>query len=66
MLRASATLASKKIVFEVVIEDAIDLVNGFDYIQAITGASNAANITQIDYFVIPSRFEQQTPISAVV
>jgi hypothetical protein len=63
---ASATLANKKIVFEVVIEDALDLVNGFCYIQVITGASNAANITQADYIVIPGRFAQQFPPSAVV
>ena len=62
----SSATTYKKIVFEVILEDALDLVNGFDYIQVITGASNSANITQADYFVTPSRFEQQTPISAVV
>jgi hypothetical protein len=62
----SAAIAAKKVIFEVILEDCLDINNGFCYVQVITSASNAANITQADYFLIPGRFQQQLPPSAVV
>jgi hypothetical protein len=61
-----AAIASKKVVFEIILEDALDITNGYAYVQIITSASNAANITQADYFLMLGRYEQQTPPSAVV
>jgi hypothetical protein len=43
----------------------LNQAGGFDCIVAITGASNAANITACQYF-LESRYPQATPPSAVV
>lgn len=64
--QCSAALANKIVVFELVPEECFDLVNGFCYFQVITSASNAANITQADYFLIPARYAQQTALSDLV
>jgi hypothetical protein len=42
----SATTKVKRIVFEIVPEQCMDVANGFDCIAVSTGASNAANITE--------------------
>ncbi|QXX74246.1 hypothetical protein [Methylovirgula sp. HY1] len=42
------TLADKLIVFEILPEAALDMVNGFDCIAVETGASNAANVTRAE------------------
>jgi hypothetical protein len=62
----SSATGDKKIVFEIVPEEVLDTTDGFCYVQVITGASNSANITQADYFIMPNRYAQQTPVSAVV
>jgi len=41
-----AGVHDKLIIFEILPEAALDLVNGFNHITAQTGASNAANITE--------------------
>ena len=40
-----ATLADKLVIFEIIPEDTLDQVNGFNHVSVSTGASNAANIT---------------------
>lgn len=46
------TLADKIVVFEILPEAAFDVANGFTTIALATGASNAANITAADLFVL--------------
>lgn len=43
----------------------LNLAGGFDCITAITGASNAANITEVEFFVLP-RYPGALPPSMVV
>lgn len=45
---------------------ALDTTNGFDCIQIITGASNAANITQAEYIMTGTSYHQATPPSAII
>ena len=40
-----ATLKDKLVIFEIVPEEVLDLVNGFHWLGVSTGASNVANIT---------------------
>jgi C4-dicarboxylate transporter len=61
----SATQANQKIVFEVIPESALDVNKGFRFLQVVTGASGAGNITAASYFVLPSRYAQQQPPSAL-
>ncbi len=49
-----ANLKIKRVIFEID-PAALDLANGFDCILAITGASNAANITMAELITIPLR-----------
>ena len=60
----SAAVKVKKVVFE--IDPAtLDLAGGFDCLAISTGASNAANITQVEFFM-GMDYEQATPTTAVV
>jgi len=60
-----AELKHKIVVFE--IDPAtLDLVNGFDCLVVITGASDVANITQAMYYLVDDRYKQATPPSAIV
>lgn len=49
-----ATLNNKIVVFEIVPEQCMDVVNGFRSIAISTGASNAANITRAELLVLES------------
>ena len=42
-----ATTNTKVVIFEIIPEGHLDLVNGFNHIGVSTGASNAANITSV-------------------
>lgn len=46
-----ATIAEKIVIFEVLPEAAMDMVNGFRSISVTTGASNAANITSAELLI---------------
>jgi hypothetical protein len=48
----SATLADKIIVFEITPEMCLDMVNGFRFVGVSTGASNAANITEAELYIL--------------
>lgn len=61
----SAALKVKRIVFEIVPEQCMDLANGFDCIGISTGASNAANITEAHLVVIPA-YQQASPPNSLV
>jgi len=60
-----AGLKNKIVVFEINPAD-LDVANGFDCITGVTGASNAANITECILYGVNNRFMQATPPSAVV
>lgn len=61
----SAAVKEKQVVIE--IDPAtLDLANGFAYVRVITGASNAANITEAQYYLTPVRYPGNPPVSAVV
>lgn len=62
----SAAVKNKLVLFEINPAEVMDINNGFDCIQVITGASNAANITQAVYILTPLGFSQATPPSAVL
>jgi hypothetical protein len=47
-----ASLKNKIVVFEITPEQALDVANGFRSIAISTGASNAANITRAELFVL--------------
>jgi hypothetical protein len=49
-----ATLKDKLVVFEIVPEQCMDVTNGFRSIALQTGASNAANVTRAELFVLGS------------
>ncbi len=44
----------------------LDVAGGFDCIYFTTGASNAANITQAQFFLCDARYQQATPPSAII
>jgi hypothetical protein len=48
----SAAINDKLVVFELTMESALDMVNGFKFIGVSTGASNAANITGAKLFIL--------------
>lgn len=50
----SATLKDKLVVFEILPEACMDMVNAFDCMAVQTGASNAANITRAELLVVES------------
>jgi len=47
-----ATTKDKLVVFEIEPEAALDVANGFNHIALQTGASNAANLTRAELFVL--------------
>ena len=61
----SATLKQKRIIFEIVPEQCMDVANGFDCITVSTGASNAANITSAHLVIIPA-YQQASPPNTLV
>lgn len=61
----SASLADKIVVFEITPEQCLDMVNGFHTIAIQTSASNAANITAAELFVLGSYQGASTPSSYV-
>lgn len=61
----SAAVKNKMVVFEIIPQTVLDVNNGFDCIQIITGSSNAANITFAGYVLTPLGYQQETPVSAV-
>ena len=63
--QTSAALAIKIVVFEIDISAALDLNNGFDAITVTTSASNAANITDVTYY-IPMSYQGNNPPSFVI
>jgi hypothetical protein len=59
----SAAVKHKMVIFE--IDPALlDVANGFDCLTVITGASNAANITQAVY-ILDTMYKQTTPPTAI-
>jgi len=61
----SSATGNKKIIFEVIPESVLDVNNGFNHIQVITGASASGNATAASYFILPGRYEQAVPPSAL-
>lgn len=59
----SAAQLHKIVVFKV---DAEKLDATFDCIAVLTGASDATNITGVTYILMPSRYAQSTPPSAII
>jgi len=59
----SASLADKIVVFEITPEQILDMVNGFKTIAIQTGASNAANITAAELFILGSYQGASAPSS---
>lgn len=60
-----AGVKNKVVVFELLPEAVLDMVNSFKYIGFSTGASNAANITQAMMYLVPIRYNQATPPTAI-
>jgi hypothetical protein len=60
----SATTKVKKVIFEID-PAALDVANGFDCVRAVTGASNAANITSAEV-VMETRYQSSTTADAMV
>ena len=52
--QTSATVADKLVIFEIVPEACMDMVNAFHTIAVQTSASNAANITEAELFIYGS------------
>lgn len=61
----SVTVADKIVVFEITPEMCLDLVNGFHTIAVQTSASNAANITAAELFILGSYQGASDPSSYV-
>jgi len=51
-----ASLADKQVIFQIPTAE-LDVANGFCYIAGVTGASNAANITECEYFLGDFRYQ---------
>lgn len=60
-----AGVKNKVVIFEITPESVLDVANGFDCVALVTGASDAANITSAQIFVVPGRYQQATPPSGV-
>jgi len=58
-----AGVKNKYVIFEID-PAALDVAGGFDCIRCNTGASNAANITEITAYLFPLRSDEATPASA--
>ena len=54
----------KMVVFKLTPEADLDLANGYSCIALVTGASNAANITEGTFVLGPLRYHQDVPPSA--
>jgi hypothetical protein len=63
--QTSAAVADKIVVFEITPEMCMDLVNGFHTIAVQTSASNAANITAAELFILGSYQGASDPSSYV-
>ena len=63
--QTSATVADKIVVFEIVPEACLDVANGFHTLAVQTGASNAANITAAELFILGSYQGASEPSSYV-
>ena len=63
--QTSAAVADKIVVFEITPEMCLDLVNGFHTIAVQTSASNAANITAAELFILGSYQGASDPSSYV-
>jgi len=61
----SATTKDKLVVFEIEPDAALDVANGFNHITISTGASNAANVTAAQLYILGS-YEQATPPTSYV
>jgi hypothetical protein len=57
----SAAVKDKIVIFEITPEQCMDVNNGFDCIAVQTGASNAANITAAELFVLGSYAQASPP-----
>ncbi len=64
-LTTDAATKNKMIVFQIDPALCMDIAGGFDCITIITGASNAANLTQAMVY-LEMDYEQATPPSAVI
>lgn len=60
-----ATTKCKQVVFELNPAAIMDLANGFDHVAITTGASNAANITAAQLFILGSYHGQSAPSAYV-
>lgn len=60
-----AALKNKIVVFEVDLITAMDIAGGFGWITVVTGASNAANITQAHVVMVGLRFQESPPPTMV-
>lgn len=60
-----AALKQKQVVIEID-PASLDMANGYCCIRVNTGASNAANITEAQYFLMPLRQAGDPPPSAIV
>lgn len=60
-----AAVKNKIITFEID-PSSLDVAGGFDCVRINTGASHAANITQIMAYLAPGRYNEATPPSARV
>jgi len=63
--QTSVTVADKIVVFEILPEACLDLVNGFHTIAVQTSASNAANITEAALFLYESYQSASAPSTLV-
>jgi len=62
-LQTSATIADKIVIFEIVPEMCIDVVNGFRTLAVQTSASNAANVTEASLFILGAYQGASAPTS---
>ncbi len=60
----SAAVKHKQVIF-MIDPSTLDIVNGFDCIKVLTGASNAANITSAQYYLTDIRYHEDVPPAAI-
>lgn len=63
--QTDVNLKSKLVVIEID-PSTLDIANGFDCLKVATSASNAANITEIMYYLVPLRHAGDQSPSAIV
>lgn len=56
-----ATLADKMVIFEILPEACMDIANGYRTLAVVTGASNAANITEATLILLTDYAGQNPP-----